>query len=94
MSNVLLAAGSICLLYFLLLAVRHVDFCGIWFLGAVVFGGWGGYLKHRILHPEGFVLPLPIRAIFIAAFAVVVISFGITEGKIIRAMSSGTDEII
>ncbi len=92
MSNVLLAAGSICLLYFLLLVVRHVDFCGIWFLGAVVFGGWGGYLKYRILHPEGFVLPLPIRAIFIAAFAVVVISFGITEGKIIRAMSSGTDE--
>lgn len=92
MSGILFAAGSLCLLYFLILAVKHVDFCVIWLLGSVVFGIWGGYLRYRMSCPEGIKVPLWISVLLAIILAAGGISFGVTEGKIIRAMASETEK--
>ena len=92
MNSILFAAGSICLLYFLLLAMKHVDFCIIWLLGAIALYAWGGYLRHRMLHPEGWTIPTVISALLIVGLLAGGVSFVITEGKMIAAMSSHTEE--
>ena len=92
MSSILFAAGSICLLYFLLLAMKHVDFCIIWLLGAIALYAWGSYLRHRMLHPEGWAIPTVISALLVVGLLAGGVSFVITEGKMIAAMSSHTKE--
>lgn len=92
MSSILFAAGSICLLYFLLLAMKHVDFCIIWLLGAIALYARGGYLIHRMLHPGGWAIPTVISGLLVVSLLVGGISFGVTEGKMIAAMSSHTEE--
>ena len=92
MSSIVFAAGSICLLYFLLLAMKHVDFCIIWLLGAIALYAWGGYLIHRMLHPEGWAIPTVISGLLVVSLLAGGISFGVTEGKMIAAMSSHTEE--
>ena len=92
MSSILFAAGSICLLYFLLLAIKHVDFCMIWLLGAVVFCGWGVYLRYRMRHPEGWAIPLALLIILAGALIAGAVSFVVTEGKMIAAMYSESEE--
>lgn len=92
MSIVLFAAGSICLLYFIILAIRHVDFCLIWLVGAMGLFAAGGYLKYRTLCPSGFVLPAWLSAMFCIFLAAGILSFLATEVKMIHAMSSDTNE--
>ena len=92
MSSILIAAGSICLLYFLLLALKHVDFCIIWLLGSFVFCGWGGYLRYRMVHPDGWSIPRTVSMILAVCLILIGLSFAITEGKMIAAMSSRTEE--
>ena len=92
MSSILIAAGSICLLYFLLLAFKHVDFCIIWLLGAVALCGWGGYFRYRTMHPDGWSIPKMVSIVLIACLIAGGMSFAITEGKVIVAMSSGTEK--
>lgn len=92
MSNLLLAAGSICLLYFFILVMKHVDFCIIWLLGALVLCGWGAYLRYRVLFPAGWALPKVMCVILGVVMAIGVLSFGITEGRIIRAMYAQPEE--
>ena len=92
MSGILFAAGSICLLYFLILAWKHVDFCIIWLLGAAVLYVWGGYLRYRSLHPDGFSVPVWMSVILGVVLAVGILSFSVTEGKIIHGMTSEPEE--
>lgn len=92
MSSILIAAGSICLLYFLLLAIKHVDFCIIWLLGAVILCGWGGYLRYRTVHPDGWRMPVAVSILLAVCLIAVGLSFAITEGKMIAAMSSRAEE--
>lgn len=92
MSSVLIAAGSICLLYFLLLAIKHVDFCIIWLLGAVILCGWGGYLRYRTVHPDSWRMPVAVSILLAVCLIAGGLSFGITEGRMIAAMSSQTGE--
>ena len=92
MSGILFAAGSISLLYFLILAWKHVDFCIIWLLGAAVLYVWGGYLRYRSLHPDGFSVPVWMSVILSVVLAVGILSFSVTEGKIIHGMTSEPEE--
>lgn len=92
MSGILFAAGSISLLYFLILAWKHVDFCIIWLLGAAVLYVWGGYLRYRSLHPDGFSVPVWMSVILGVVLAVGILSFSVTEGKIIHGMTSEPEE--
>ena len=92
MSGILFAAGSISLLYFLILAWKHVDFCIIWLFGAAVLYVWGGYLRYRSLHPDGFSVPVWMSVILSVVLAVGILSFSVTEGKIIHGMTSEPEE--
>lgn len=92
MSGILFAAGSISLLYFLILAWKHVDFCIIWLFGAAVLYVWGGYLRYRSLHPDGFSVPVWMSVILGVVLAVGILSFSVTEGKIIHGMTSDPEE--
>ncbi len=92
MSGILFAAGSISLLYFLILAWKHVDFCIIWLFGAAVLYVWGGYLRYRSLHPDGFSVPVWMSVILGVVLAVGILSFSVTEGKIIHGMTSEPEE--
>ena len=92
MSSILFAAGSISLLYFLILAWKHVDFCIIWLFGAAVLYVWGGYLRYRSLHPDGFSVPVWMSVILGVVLAVGILSFSVTEGKIIHGMTSDPEE--
>ena len=92
MSGILFAAGSISLLYFLILAWKHVDFYIIWLLGAAVLYVWGGYLRYRSLHPDGFSVPVWMSVILSVVLAVGILSFSVTEGKIIHGMTSEPEE--
>ncbi|MBC8571773.1 YdcF family protein [Jingyaoa shaoxingensis] len=92
MSGILFAAGSICLLYFLILVLKHVDFCVIWLFGAAVLYIWGGYLRYRSLHPDGFSVPVWMSVILGVVLAVGILSFSVTEGKIIHGMTSEPEE--
>ena len=92
MSGILFAAGSISLLYFLILAWKHVDFCIIWLLGAAVLYVWGGYLRYRSLHPDEFSVPVWMSVILSVVLAVGILSFSVTEGKIIHEMTSEPEE--
>ena len=92
MSGILFAAGSISLLYFLILAWKHVDFCIIWLLGAAVLYVLGGYLRYRSLHPDGFSVPVWMSVILSVVLAVGILSFSVTEGKIIHGMTSEPEE--
>ena len=92
MSGILFAAGSISLLYFLILAWKHVDFCIIWLLGAAVLYVLGGYLRYRSLHPDGFSVPVWMSVILGDVLAVGILSFSVTEGKIIHGMTSEPEE--
>lgn len=92
MSGILFAAGSISLLYFLILAWKHVDFCIIWLLGTAVLYVWGGYLRYRRLHPDGFSVPVWMSVILSVVLAVGILSFSVTEGKIIHGMTSEPEE--
>ena len=92
MSGILFAAGSISLLYFLILAWKHVDFCIIWLLGAAVLYVWGGYLRYRSLHPDGFSVPVWMSVILSVVLAVGILSFSVTEEKIIHGMTSEPEE--
>ena len=92
MSGILFAAGSISLLYFLILAWKHVDFCIIWLIGAAVLYVWGGYLRYRSLHPDGFSVPVWMSVILGVVLAVGILSFSVTEGKIIHGMTSEPEE--
>lgn len=92
MSGILFAAGSISLLYFLILAWKHVDFCIIWLFGAAVLYVWGGYLRYRSLHPDGFSVPVWMSVILGVVLAIGILSFSVTEGKIIHGMTSEPEE--
>ena len=92
MSGILFAAGSICLLYFLILVLKHVDFCVIWLLGATVLYIWGGYLRYRGIHPDGFSVPMWFSVILGVVLAVGILSFSVTEGKIIHGMTAEPGE--
>ena len=92
MSGILFAAGSISLLYFLILAWKHVDFCIIWLFGAAVLYVWGGYLRYRSLHPDGFSVPVWMSVILGVVLAVGILSFSVSEGKIIHGMTSEPEE--
>lgn len=87
MSSILFAAGSICLLYFLILLWKKVDFCVIWLLGAMALYGWGGYLRYRVIHTEGWRFPGWISLLLGILLAAGSLSFAVTEAKIIGAMS-------
>lgn len=92
MSGILFAAGSSCLLYFLILVLKHVDFCVIWLLGATALYIWGGYLRYRGIHPDGFSVPMWFSVILGVVLAVGILSFSVTEGKIIHGMTSEPEE--
>lgn len=92
MSSILFAAGSICLLYFLILVWKKVDFCIIWLLGAIALYGWGGYLRYRIICPEGWRIPGWLSLLLGILLIAGSISFTVTEAKIIGAMSEQTTE--
>ena len=92
MSGIIIAAGSICLLYFLFLAIRHVDFCIIWLVGACFLFGCGGYLRYRMLHPEGFSIPPVAMGILLVLLLAGAGSFVLTEAKVIDAMTSEARE--
>ena len=88
MGSLLFAAGSICLLYFLILAWKHVDFCIIWFIGAIFMYVMGVYLRYRSIHPDGFSVSPWFRVMIGVALAAGIVSFIVTEGKIIHGMTS------
>ena len=92
MSGILFAAGGLCLLYFLILVVKHVDFCIIWLMGAIALCIWGVYLRYRSHCPGGWKIPAWICVILGMILAAGTLSFVITEGKIIYAMTSETEE--
>ncbi len=92
MSGILFAAGSICLLYFLILAWKHVDFCVIWLIGAIAMYIMGGYLRYRSVHPDEFSVPVWMSVILGAVLAVGILSFSVTEGKIIHGMTAEPGE--
>ena len=92
MSNLLFAAGSICLLYFFILVIKRVDFCIIWLLGAIALCGWGAYLRYRTLFPAGWAFPKVVCMILGVVVAIGVLSFGVTEGRIIGAMNAQPEE--
>lgn len=86
MGEVLLLAGILSLLSFVILCIRQVDFCIIWLLLALFFGAWGGYLFYRKRNPAGFHLPGFFILVFLIIFLCVLASFLYVEGGIISAM--------
>lgn len=78
--------GAVCLLYFLMLFVKQVDFCIIWLLIAAVFLVTGGYWSYRIKHPNGWYIPNKILIIGGVAAVISLILFLGTEYRIIKEM--------
>lgn len=86
MATIILAAGSLCLLYFIVLLLKRVDFCIIWFLMGVFLLIVGGYLRQMAGHSQKPRLPVwaltVVGAVIVCALAV----FLAVEGLIICAM--------
>lgn len=86
MWKVLLFAGILCLLSFVILCLKKVDFCIIWLLLAVLFICWGGYLVYRMKNPAGFRLPGFFIFLFVLCLVTGAGAFCYVEGQIIAAM--------
>lgn len=86
MPQILMAIGVLCLLYFLILLVKSVDFCMIWLPISGLFLASGGYWAYVIRHPDGFRIPNVILIIAGMIIAVGLVIFVIVEAMIIREM--------
>lgn len=81
-----MAIGGICLMYFVILMIKSVDFGMIWLPIGGLFLAVGGYWDYRILHPEGFRIPNRILCIGGVALSIALMLFIGVEVQIIRAM--------
>lgn len=86
MTDILLAAGILCLLYFIILLMKRVDFCIIWMLTGLMLSGSGCYWKYRTGHPDGFQIPGAVLAAGGVLAAVLIILFAAVEVRIIKNM--------
>ncbi len=86
MYRIIIGLGILCLLYFLALMVKQVDFGVIWLLAGMLFLAAGFYRRYRYVHPAGFRLPLvPAVALGVVAAAGLAL-FVVLESCIVRAM--------
>lgn len=86
MYRVMLALGVLCLVYFVWLMVKHVDFGLIWLPAGCLFLAVGGYGWHCINHPQGFRLPAPVVTAAGLVLALGLAAFVAAEGLIFREM--------
>ena len=86
MPKILMIIGMICLLYFVVLLIKRVDFGIIWLLISSVFLVTGGYSAYRIRYPEGFQIPKVILIIGGVAAAIALMLFITVEYRIVREM--------
>ncbi len=93
MAEVLLLAGILCLLSFVILCLKKVDFCIIWLLLAILSGGCGGYLVYRHKNPAGYHLPGFFITGFTVVMAILAVSFLIVQLLIINGMTHKVEEI-
>lgn len=86
MTDILLAAGILCLLYFIILLMKSVDFCIIWLPVGMLFLAAGCYWKYTAAHPDGFRIPGAVLSAAGVLAAILMICFAAAEFRIIRNM--------
>lgn len=86
MGNILLAAGILCLLYFIILLIKRVDFCLIWLPAGIFFLLLGGYMRYCVSHPDGWRLPGGIQTVLGVLLVLGLAVFLAVEGMVVNAM--------
>lgn len=86
MPQILTGIGILCLLYFLVLMAKRVDFCIVWLMAAVFFTAVGGYGIYRAGHPRGFQIPTAILTAVGILAAVFLAVFVFVEARIVTQM--------
>lgn len=86
MQYIIIGLGILCLLYFLILLAKGVDFFIIWLPAGIMLLAIGFYWLYRCGHPEGFRIPAVLLVILGILFAAGFALFAVIEGCIVKTM--------
>lgn len=86
MQYFIIGLGILCLLYFLVLLAKGVDFFIVWLPAGILLLATGFYWLYRCGHPDGFRIPAVLLVMLGILFAAGFVAFAAVESCIVKTM--------